>query len=271
MNVSADTTPENSETTQLWPESNSRTDLQSYRKWIVRANKMSPFLNDWTIPYGDWKPSLELATVNPQEIVVRTTTSPLVSSFADENPLYLTLFSIPAQFPSERVPWTSRIVSHPERVWMVSQPFSATEQLTDTVPDAALEGILLSARGFRFEDGVESEFSRRLVHFITTYGNRAVRSLTKMILDRKIPPEVASEALVWLARIKDTESYEARRLLLIKALLSPSSQVRDGASLGLALLNDRAAIPWARLAVQWERNNELKNDMSKVLAQLESR
>jgi hypothetical protein len=92
-----------------------------------------------------------------------------------------------------------------------------------------------------------------------------------MILDRKIPPEVASEALVWLARIKDTESYESRRLLLIKALLSPSSQVRDGASLGLALLNDRAAIPWARLAVQWERNNELKNDMSKVLSQLESR
>jgi hypothetical protein len=155
-------------------------------------------------------------------------------------------------------------------LWAYSQPINATEQTEDTVSDAVLRSIVLSARGIRFEDGIENDFSRRLVDFVSTYRGRAVSSLNKAILDTKIAPDIVAEALIWIARIKDASTYGARLRLLINALLSPSPQIRDGASLGLALLDDRSAIPWARLAVRLEWNKELKNDMAKVLSQLES-
>ena len=271
MSVSADTTLRHGGTPQFWPESNSPTDLESSKRWFLEANKASLFLDAWTLPSRGFKHQVEITPISPHEISITTNISPLVSAFEYGKPFSVSLFSVPGLIPPEKVEWTSRIISRPENVWMVSEPPSATRQTQDTVPDAALENIVLSARGIRFEDGMENDFSRRLVHFVSAYGDRAVNSLNKAILDRKISPEIASEALTWLARVKDPRTYESRLRLLIKALLSPSSQVRDGASLGLALLDDPAAIPWTHLAVQLERNKELREDMAKVLSQLESR
>jgi hypothetical protein len=45
-------------------------------------------------------------------------------------------------------------------------------------------------------------------------------------------------------------------------------QVRDGALLGLALLNKKAAIPIIQEALAREKNAELKEDMSKVLQRI---
>ena len=95
--------------------------------------------------------------------------------------------------------------------------------------------------------------------------------MAKAILARTVSAEIASEALITLARMHDPRTYESRLSLIIQSLRSPSSLVSDGASIGLALINDPAAIPWARLAIGFERNKELQDDMSKVLSQLESR
>jgi len=271
MSGVADTSPDRSALHQFWPESSSPTDLESYKRWVKsRANETSLLFGIWTLPSLELAPSLKLTPVSFQEVSITSNVSPLVSAFEDPKPLSVSFFSTPP-LTIGKGPWTSRIIPGFPKSWIVSKPISATVQNQNTVADLALENIVLSARGVRFEDGVENDFSRGLVHFVTTYGDRAVDSLRKAILDRKVPPEISSEALTWLARVKDPSTYDSRLRLLIKALLSPSSQVRDGASLGLALLNDPAALPWARFAVQLERNSELRDDMAKVLSQLESR
>jgi hypothetical protein len=58
--------------------------------------------------------------------------------------------------------------------------------------------------------------------------------------------------------------------LLERSLGSRSSRIRDGAVLGLAFLDDAAAIPYLRQVIDREPVKELRADMEQVLAQLES-
>jgi len=253
-----------------WPESSSPTDHASLKHWLkAETNETSLFFGTWTLPSLKKEPSVKVVSIEPQEIAFTTNLSPLGTPFKHEKPL--SIFSTPL-FPLEKSASTTGGLTlfAPERVLTLSQPLSGTILREGIVSDLALESIVLAGKGIRFEDGVENDFSRRLVHFVTSWGETAVDSLRRAILDRKVSPEIASEALTWLARVNDPATYGSRLKVLIEALLSNSPQIRDGASLGLALLNDPAAIPWAQLALQLERNSELRNDMAQVLSQLES-
>jgi len=129
--------------------------------------------------------------------------------------------------------------------------------------------LFRSAKDDVFEDGVESDFSRNLIDFITIYGHSAMETIIPIILSDRISTEIASEAFRVLGRLNHKATYRDRLWLLERGLYSTSARVRDGATLGLAFLNDSLAIPPLKSAIEREAIPELRQDMEQVLTQLE--
>ena len=121
-----------------------------------------------------------------------------------------------------------------------------------------------------FHDGMESQFSRELTFHIENYGNNAISKLEDLIIGDKIDPEIAAEALRWIGRNTDKSTHDKRLQLLGNSLTCSSPLVREGALLGLAALDDSAAIPFIEKAISIEPFFELQHDMSVVAEQLKT-
>ncbi|MDA2926835.1 HEAT repeat domain-containing protein [Acidobacteria bacterium AH-259-G07] len=121
-----------------------------------------------------------------------------------------------------------------------------------------------------FEDGLANSFSRSLVDFINRNGSTVLDLTTNLVLNERVNPEVASEALRWLGRMDDPWTYFERRWLLERSLFTPSPKTRDGAALGLASLDDPHSIPYIEQAIEREEIDELRADLKQVLDQLKN-
>jgi hypothetical protein len=152
-----------------------------------------------------------------------------------------------------------------------SKCFTASTKLTETSSELYLEieAVFWSAREEFFEDGMESDFSKRFCSTVTKYGSDAIEVITSLIVYGKVCPEVASESLRWLGKMQHPESYEFRRWLLERSLTLSSGIVKDGAILGIASMDDKHAIHYLKEAMKNESSTELKQDMEQVLQQLE--
>jgi hypothetical protein len=117
---------------------------------------------------------------------------------------------------------------------------------------------------------MESTFAKGLIKLIKQYGNDAIAELAYFIVDEKASADVTAEALRWLGLMNHPPSYRWRLWLLERSLGSRSSRIRDGAVLGLAFLDDAAAMPYLRQVIDREPVKELRADMEQVLTQLES-
>ena len=74
-----------------------------------------------------------------------------------------------------------------------------------------------------------------------------------------------------LVRMEHKQTLNKRLWLLQRCLFCSSPSVRDGALLGLASMDDTSAIYSLRKAIERESYVELKEDMMKVLKQLETK
>ena len=92
-----------------------------------------------------------------------------------------------------------------------------------------------------------------------------IEALAAVVLTEKTSPRVAAEVLRHLGRFVHPPSYRDRLWLLERALKSSSPMSRDGASLGLAHLNDPAAIPYVQKAIDAEPIESLKEDLRQIL------
>jgi HEAT repeat protein len=178
----------------------------------------------------------------------------------------------------EALPKIQRTISdYDERAWTADvgtedrHAFeSSTVQLEGQIRmDSYIKAIFEAATQYVFEDGMDSEFSEELARLVRQCGNAAIDIMGYLILSETVNVEVASEALRSLGEIYHPQSHTYRLRLLQKGLGASSYWVRDGAALGLASLNDPLAIPHLRKAMQQERVKELREDMEKVLGQLE--
>lgn len=153
------------------------------------------------------------------------------------------------------------------REWTQS---STLPEVYPTSIEQKFKKLFRAAREEVFEDGMVSNFSKGLVFLIERYSNVAIDILTRFITTETVNPEVASEALRWIGHIEHPASYHYRRWLLEQSLFRSSARVRDGALLGLALLDDPHAILYLKRAIRREIYPVLREDMENVLAQLEN-
>ncbi len=151
-----------------------------------------------------------------------------------------------------------------ERLHTSTQP-----QVRPTSIDRMALAICDAGRFEFFEDGHETDFSRRLVSFVTHYAAAAIEALSYLFLHGRTTPDVATEALRWLGNIEDTRTHMARRNLLEECLKCPSPLVRDGAALGLAFMDDPHALPPLTKAIEREQVSTIRNSMEMVSQQLE--
>lgn len=132
----------------------------------------------------------------------------------------------------------------------------------------SITALLQNIHDEHFEDGMESEFSRRFIALILANPPTTLAALSDVLSAEQVNAEVAAEALRWLGRMESPDTELQRRLILEQGLKSPTSRVRDGAILGLASLNDPDALPALEHAIQQETIPELRADMVEVLEQL---
>ena len=116
---------------------------------------------------------------------------------------------------------------------------------------------------------MESGFSRDLVSLIKTYGDVAVEAIAGLTLSAEIDSEVMGEALHRLGSIDHPQTQLSRLELLFQCLESPSADVRDGAVVGIAFLDNLRAIPFLKQSIQQEKHAGLRADMQQVIEQLE--
>lgn len=145
---------------------------------------------------------------------------------------------------------------------MPSPQSEAIGQAVEALFDAGAEEF--------FEDGTESGFSKGLTSIILSHGNAAIDVLSDIILGSRVNPDVASEALRSLGRIEQPPTHRNRLGVLARALQSSDPQVRYGAALGLASMDDPQAIAFLARAIEGESIEPIRQVMKQVLAQLEA-
>jgi len=130
--------------------------------------------------------------------------------------------------------------------------------------------IFAAAAEEEFEDGMDNEFTRALLRTVRQHGNIAVNELEHVILNEQVSSECAGEALKWLGDMEHEPTRLYRRWLLEKALVEcPSMIARDGANVGLALMDDPHAIPFLKKAIEASTSPLFSEMLLQTLHQLE--
>jgi hypothetical protein len=133
-----------------------------------------------------------------------------------------------------------------------------------------LERLFAESRYDVFEDGMNSEFGRRLVAMVRTYGNSVLLEINALLRSAVTSKSVAAECLRVLGLIKDRSTHAFRRWILADFLNAKRILVRDAAIVGLSSLDDPAVLPSLRLALQNESSAELRSDLDQLREQLEN-
>jgi hypothetical protein len=120
-----------------------------------------------------------------------------------------------------------------------------------------------------FEDGMRSNFSRSLLSMLTQHGRAALRAISEYMFSGLAKPNVASEAVRWLADFNSPATFDQRWAILQRTLRHNSPQVRDEAILGFAALDDPRAANVLRDARNGEKVNQLRTLIDEVVAQLQ--
>lgn len=119
-----------------------------------------------------------------------------------------------------------------------------------------------------FEDGMDSDFTKKLLKYIFKYEHAAVDIIRVHIFIGNVSTEASAEALRLIGGIRHSKTYSNRLFLLAECLSHSQPLVRDGAVVGIALMDNPSAIPYLERAMEVERNPSLKQDMGQVLSQL---
>jgi hypothetical protein len=136
--------------------------------------------------------------------------------------------------------------------------------------EAEIRHLFALGKAEIFESGIDSDFSRYLYRLINKYGDNAIASLSEKITrdSDNLSPVVAGQTLKLLGEIENQHLRSWIFAALIKGLKSKYVDVKDGAILGLASLDDPKAIPHLEAAIEHEQNRELREDMEQILEQL---
>lgn len=132
----------------------------------------------------------------------------------------------------------------------------------------AIRDIFTLARFIEFENGMDNEFRCRLVEAIYDYGSSAIDVIRKLLDMGSSDSDTIAMTLRYLGEIEHSPTYRQRFLLLTNSLSHLSPNVRDGAALGLAALDEPMSVSYLEIAIKNETISNLREDMKLVLDQL---
>lgn len=118
-----------------------------------------------------------------------------------------------------------------------------------------------------FEDGMESDFSLKIIDLLKENTPQSRQQIEAIILDEQ-KPEEAGEALRWIGRIECFNSRGFCLRMLEAGIKSPHVKVRDGALLGLSSIGGFRALFILERAANRETRPELLEDMRQAIQEL---
>lgn len=133
----------------------------------------------------------------------------------------------------------------------------------------AVDRLLLIAKDEQFQDGVDSNLSLGLSALIGRDADETMNLIEQTLASGKVIYPVFADIVHWLGRVESPTTKDRRLLLLVSYLSNKSSLVRDAASVGLAYLNDRRAVPYVKAAIAAEPVPALREDLQSVMWELE--
>jgi len=128
---------------------------------------------------------------------------------------------------------------------------------------------LLNSTDFNIFKDEENTLKENLQSKINQYGSVAIKAIEEIAADKRSNEYAVSEILKQIGDINDLKSYTQRLRLLEKNLFSYSPQIRDGANLGLACMDNPSSLPAFKKAYENEENKLLKKFLKKTILQLE--
>ena len=172
----------------------------------------------------------------------------------------------------------SNIMTTPAFVASITTPlFAASNVITATAfdPHQAKEIAVYVGQAFAraeeesFEDGVPSKFASTLASLIRKFGSEAVKAVERALESPSVDVEVAGEALRRVGAVQHAPSKKFRLSILKKHLSSASSRIQYAAALGVAAMDDPAAIPAIAQVLQNRNQSDVQRCLKRVLEQLE--
>lgn len=146
------------------------------------------------------------------------------------------------------------------------KPVSDQEMLADV-----LRELFHSAKDEMFEDGMTSRFSDALRGIVREHDVEAIGQIGMAIRAADTSVKVAEEALRQVGYMNDGKTHSARLSLLERSLESPDIRIRDAASIGIEAMEDPAAIPALKRAIENEPAGWLQQYLKDVMNQLKTR
>lgn len=159
-------------------------------------------------------------------------------------------------------------ISEIEKQTLPAQSSSEAHKIPKEL-EQEVEGAFQAAREEIFADGMESQFSKKLLALIQTHGDLVMGAINSIISSKNSSAEVIAEAMRWLGQLRDKDTHLYRIWILRQGLKNNSPRIRDGALLGLSFLGDTRVIPDLEQAYDRESLAELKSDIQAVLDWLE--
>lgn len=132
----------------------------------------------------------------------------------------------------------------------------------------SINRVFNDAKDETFYDGFDSHFSESISQFILDFGVPAVLVIGKILESNFRASETAEETLRQMGKIVDKRTHTTRLALLLRKLSSPNPRIRDAASIGIASLDDPAAIPLLQRAVETEQSAWVRTNLALTLKQI---
>ena len=134
--------------------------------------------------------------------------------------------------------------------------------------DKLVLNVFESCKDEYFEDGIDSSFAKQLTSLVFWYENKALLTISNLVHNNKVKPEISAETLCLLGRLDHLPTHEFRLWILERSLFAVHPLVRDGAGIGIASFDDPKAIPYLEKAIGKEALIGIRKDLTDVLAQL---
>lgn len=154
-----------------------------------------------------------------------------------------------------------------------SQNLSVNSSRTDVDSSLAisqfLDSAMVVANHELFHTGYDSMFSLKLDFMFSRFPEQTITLLKEKVTNHpEASPETLAEVMRWTSR-QETESVHQQLVMLSLAGLNHyASLVRDEASIALAELEDKRAIPFLNKAVRNESDPALRQDIQDLIASL---
>ncbi len=140
---------------------------------------------------------------------------------------------------------------------------SVRESLRKTI-----DRLFVIAESEHFEDGMESNLTIGLATALRQYPRQIFGILKAELSVRRLSQRILIEVLHFLGRFRGRGIADEQFSVVAAYLYHASPVIRDAATVGLAYLRDKRAIPVLEKVIASEKIGSLREDMEAVLAEL---